>query len=35
VNSGNLALRVIGVAIMVACALSMLGILIHYRVRRS
>jgi hypothetical protein len=35
VNSGNLALRVIGIAIMAAGALSILGTLIHCRVRRS
>ena len=29
-----LALRVAGIAIMAVCALSILGILIHYRVRR-
>jgi hypothetical protein len=34
VNSGN-ALRAIGIAIMAVCALSILGILIHFRVRRS
>jgi hypothetical protein len=35
VNSGNVALRVIGMSIMAICALSILGILIHYRVTRS
>jgi hypothetical protein len=30
-----LALRVIRMAIMAVCALSIIGILIHYRVRRS